>query len=333
MAKLTCSKSGIVFHCEHMPIAFGTTSYTHPLFHVPQKKLLSLAGNWAARKLSPIESYLLYLSLLDSTNLVQWRSPAQYLSITDSIVESNMESLIQIIGKINLINHPHFTLPSFAISVDTANLSNSYHWIQSWITNYSDWYESYKDSRKLETLREKLSNREEALQRLIKTSTPVSRYASILADWAAVAGQFPDFMIEHPVTKFAIECGEYWQQIIRACGDDNKIWQYPRTDIVELIEHCEDNIVHGNIYAHTLMKWLRDGLKKYDDFCGFGDLTISGKPTTFTVMPPGSTTYDINRQALIQTAPEAEPLKHQFPNNFAWLKAYTKWKVAQGSKS
>lgn len=61
-------------------------------------------------------------------------------------------------------------------------------------------------------------------------------------------------------THFSIECSEYWKQIIRACGDDDRIWQYPEADIIELIEHCVDNIQHGNTYAHTLMKWMRDGL-------------------------------------------------------------------------
>lgn len=325
MAKLTCSKSGVIFQCEHMPLAFGTSNYTHPMFHVQQKKLLSLSGQWAARKLSPVESYLLYLALLDSTELIQWRTHAQYTHHTDSIVESNMENLIKIIGKINLITHPHFTLPSFAISPDTANLSNSHHWIQSWIQNYTDWYESYKDSRRLESLREKLEARETALQRLINSQTPTSKYATILADWAAIAGEFPTFMMEHPVTHFSIECSEYWKQIIRACGDDDRIWQYPEADIIELIEHCVDNIQHGNTYAHTLMKWMRDGLERRKNYCGFGEETSS---TKFTIVSSSTSTYEINRAVLISTAPTEEPLKHQYPTHFAWLRAWTKWKVA-----
>jgi len=329
MAKITCSKSGVIFNCEHMPIAFSSTSYVHPLFYVPQKKLISLAGNWAAGKLSSTESYLLYLSLLDSTSLIQWRTHATYHVGMDAIVANNMESLLHIIAKINVIQHPNFALPSFAIGRDTADLANSYHWIQAWIQNYSDWYDSYLDSRKREDLKDKISHREEALQRLIKSSTPVDAYAATLSDWASIAGEFPTDDTIHPITKQSVPLSEYWKQIIRTVANEDKLWRYPRKDIVELIDHCEDHIVHGNIYSHTLMRYLRAGLRKYDDYLGFGDTEVTGKPTAFTVMTSSSSVLDINRASLVNTAPEVEPKKHQFTSTLSWLKAYTKWKMSQ----
>ena len=106
-----------------MPLA---TYNEHPLFSVPQKRLISLAGQWAAQRLSSTESYLLYLSLFDSTNLIVWRTPAVYRdAATDAIVQNNMENLLHIIAKIDLIKHPSFTLPSFAIGPETATLDNS----------------------------------------------------------------------------------------------------------------------------------------------------------------------------------------------------------------
>lgn len=330
MARITCSKSGITFNCEHMPIAFGSSTYEHPMFHVPQKKLLALAGTWAAGKLSPIESYLLYLSLLNSTSLVQWRVHAQYLDgATDSMIANNMESLIQIIGKLNLISHPSFTLPSFAISQDTCTLANSNHWIEVWTENYVEWYDGFLTARKREELKGKLDSREEALQRLIKSSVPVDSYANTLADWAALAGAFPTHSTLHPITGASVPLAEYWKQIIRAVSNEDKLWRYPRADIVELLEHCEDTIQHGNIYSHKLMGYLRSGLRKYDDYLGFGDVAIStGGGTPFQVMPPSSSVQDINTSALLSTAPEEEPKKHQYPSLHAWLKAYTKWKLA-----
>lgn len=332
MARLTCSKSGISFQCEHMPLA----SYNiHPLFNVPQKRLISLAGQWAAQKLTPTESYLLYLSLIDSTELVVWRTPAVYLeSRTDAIVASNMENLLHIIAKINLIKHPSFTLPSFAIGPDTATLENSHHWIQVWTENYREWYDDFLAAGKREELKEVLDHREEALQRLIKSSTPVEAYASTLAEWAAAAGQFPVSLTPHPVTSLPISIAEYWKQLIRTIANEDKLWRYPRADLIELIEHCEGHIIHGNIYAHTLMRYLRGGLRKYDDYLGFGDVAIGTSGSTpFTVMAPASGVHAINRAALISTAPEEEPKKHQYPTTLTWLKAYTKWKLAQQSRS
>lgn len=329
MAKLICSKSGLSFNVEHLHSPFLTSTYEHPMFHVPQHRLISLAGAWAAQKMSAEESYLLYLSLLDSTSLIKWRSPASFTPTVESIVASNMTGLLSIISKINLIKHPSFTLPSFVISGDTANLSNSGHWIQSWITNYHEWYDSYLDSHTREELKEKLDFREEALQRLIKSAVPTEKYAGILAEWAAIAGEFPTHTTPHYKSGQPVELRDYWKHIIRSAADDDKIWQFPRADIVELIDHCEDKIKHGNIYAHKLMAHLRSGLRKYDDYCGFGDLDIAGRGTLFTVMNTEDTSvYDTNIAAIKLTAPVSEPKKHQYKTHFEWLKAWTKWKVA-----
>lgn len=332
MAKVTCSKSGTYFSCEFMPFALTSKDLVHPLFHTPQKKLLSLAGVWSAGKLSATESYLLFLSLLDSTSLVQWRSHAQYTEKTDQIIANNMHGLIDIIGKINLIQHPNFNLPSFALSPDTADLSNINHWIAVWKANYHDWYDSILDSRKREEIKDKITNREEALQRLIKSSTPTESYAPMLADWASVAGAFPTCDTIHPITRTKITLNEYWKSLIRSIANEDKLWRFPRKDIVELIEHCEENIQHGNIYSHTLMRYLRKGLHAYDNYLGFGnndDFEVVPTTTAFTVLSSQSSVQDINRAVLINTAPLEEPKRTQYPNNFAYLKAYSSWKLAQ----
>ena len=324
MARIVCSKSGVRFNCEHMPTTLSSSSYTHPIFHVPQKRLIALAGQWAAQKLTTTESYLLYLALLDSTELIQWRTQASYHNGMDAIVSSNMEALLSIISKINLIKHPSFALPSFSINPSTHLLENSYHWIQAWVENYEDWYQGRRD----EVLREKLKDREAALQRLIRSSIPAATYAKTLATWAATAGSFPTFDTIHPLSHQPISLSDYWQQIITSIANEDKLWRYPRKDIEELISHCEDNIQHGDIYAHALMKYLRSGLAKYDDYLGFGDLSPSTSSTPFTILSPASSTHQANLHAALNTAPLSEPQKHQYPTTGAWLKAYTKWKLS-----
>ena len=319
MATLTCIKSGLKFKCEHMPTAIAMA---HPMFSVPQHKLISLAGKWGAQHLTEVESYLLFLALLDSTSLIQWRTHVQYTPATNASVQANMPALLSIIASINLINSPSFNLPSFAITQDTATLTNVKHWIEAWAENYADW----QIGRQADKLRDKLRAREDALQRLLKSSTPPAAYAKMLATWAADAGSFPEFTISHPITATPITIREYWIQLITTIANDDKLFRFPRSDIAELITHCEDNIEHGNIYAHALMKYLRDGLRSYDDYLGFGEFTTP--TTTFTVMSPTSSIHAINRAALINTAPTSEPLKHQYPTTTAWLKAYTKWKLS-----
>lgn len=325
MAKIVCSKSSVEFHCEHMPLSLSSRETHHPLFSTPKKKLISLAAQWASGRLSPTESYLLYLSLLDSTDLIIWRVPATYNSKTSSIVANNMESLIHIIGKIDLIKHPSFCLPKFAISHDTANLENSYHWIEAWRMNYIDWYDGLRESSRQESLKTALDNRETSLQRLIKSAeTRIDDLAALLAGWAEVAGDFPQSTstIPHPFLKSRITIAEYWKQIIRACTNDDAIWRYPATDIDELIDHCENNIIHGSIYSHKLMQLLRQGYQKNRDYLGMGDVDLAGKTATqFTLLAPASSAEDANKLAAIQAAPLVEPKEFNYPNRFAFLKA------------
>jgi hypothetical protein len=201
-----------------------------------------------------------------------------------------------------------------------------------WKANYHDWYDSILDSRKREEIKDKITNREEALQRLIKSSTPTESYAPMLADWASVAGAFPTCDTIHPITRTKITLNEYWKSLIRSIANEDKLWRFPRKDIVELIEHCEENIQHGNIYSHTLMRYLRKGLHSYDNYLGFGnndDFEVVPTTTSFTVLSSQSSVQDINRAVLINTAPIEEPKRTQYPNNFAYLKAYSSWKLAQ----
>lgn len=332
MANLTCAKSGVLFSCEHMPIQLNSREFAHPMFSVSKKKLIGIASTWAAGRLSPTENYLLYLSLLDSTELIEWRSPARYTSKSPQIIANNMESLIHIIGKIDVISHPSFALPRFAITSDTCDMGNSYHWIQSWIENYNDWIEGYKHSSSEE--RTRLEIRENALQKLIKTpgSESTEALANVLAEWAALAGDFPVYQTPHHISRKLIPLSDYWKLVIRACVNEEKIWQFPRGDIAELIDHCEDNIVMGNINSHALMKLLRTGLRKYDDYLGFGDVDLGGATTSFRIMDSSNSAEDANIQALTMTASETEPRIHQYPSKFSWLKAHSKWALAKSIK-
>lgn len=330
MASITCSKSSIVFNCEHLPISLTSREISHPFFSIPKKRLISLAGQWSAGKLSHTENYLLYLSLLDSTDLLVWRAPAIYHDKTAQIVANNMESLIHIIGKIDLINHPSFQLPKFSIGPDTSSLSNSHHWIQTWIIQYNEWYDSFKSAREREMLKEQLDTREASLQRLIKTAhTTPDDLANSLASWAEIAGDFPHTSTPHPITGRPITISEYWKQLIRACAKSESIFKYPKKDIEELIEHLEDSLELGSINSSAIFSLLRRGLERQRDYLGFGEVDLAGRKTSFVLLGHNASAEDSNIAAAIASAPEHEPIANNYPNRFAYMKAKANWDMKQ----
>lgn len=334
MAKILCSKSGILFQCEHMPSGLQANEYHHPLFSVQQKRLLALAQDWSANKLSATESYLLYLSLLNSTGLIVWRATARYTEKTASIIAANMESLLNIVGKINVINHPSFALPQFAISFDTGTLENSFYWIQAWHASYNEFMGDQKLIAKREAMKVRVERREMSLEALIKRAFANPQIlANNLAMWAMDAGDFPEFSIEHPVhKKKRVPLSDYWCEIIRACAKDEAIWRYPLSDLEELITHCEDHIPHGSIHAAKLMRLLRDGHTKHKNFTGFGDFDLAGKTTSFKLLRSSDTVEDANVLAIIQAAPDSEPKRENYPTTFAYMKAKANWDLAQRYK-
>lgn len=326
MATVKCAYSGITFKCDHFPVTFSHSECAHPVFLLEQHKLLAYTSKWSAGNLTATDSYLLFLALMNSTSLIEWRHSAIYRnSITDALVASNMEALIRIIGKVNLIHHPRFALPSFAVTKDTCTLDNVHYWIAAWHDSFIDFMKGYKE----QTEQEKIIRREYALERMLK-STQINnaiKYSKALAEWAELAGNFPQFIMMHPLTKNPIQLNTYWKEIIIACVREEKIFQYPTSDVEELITHCEDNISHGSISAASLMDLLRTGRKSQSSYLCLNDLDVAAyKNGTLQSEDVVETT---NKIAMIQGAPNHMPLRTEYATEIEFVRAKMKYKMKE----
>lgn len=323
MAKILCSYSGIEFTCEHFPITLYARESYHPIFNVPQKKLLSYIGKWAGSELTPTDSYLLFLSLLNSTELVDFRVPATCNPFTPSIIAQNMEYLVKTVIKLNTVYHPAVVFPRFAITPETKFLSNVHHWIEAWDDAYKDFQDGYTSAHESA----KLIQREHALERLIKNPYKTNaQIAPQLADWAVAAGSFPTSIVTSPFNGSSISLADYWKEIIILAAKEERLYGIPRADLEELIEHCEENIPIGSgIFSHTLFKLLRTAVEKQKNFLGLGDYDIK---STFQILDDPTDTEAANMSALIQSAPESEPRLEQYPSKFKFLQAKMRWDMA-----
>lgn len=322
--KILCSLSGIEFSCEHFPAYLTSREVHHPIFSLPQKKLLSFLGKWSDGELTPTDSYLLFLAILNSSSLVEFRVPAAISPETESIVAQNMEHLAKTVSKLNAVTNPNVVFPRYVISPDTKFLGNVKHWIENWKDSYQDFCDGYAreyDARKLIT-------RESALERLIKNPhLPVSAYAAKIAEWAAVAGQFPQYLTVSPFTNLKVTMATYWKEIIVKCSREESIFAVPQIDIQDLLEHCEQNISIGTIYSNALFSVLRKALERQKNFLGLGDMDLSrGK---YQILSTDDTTETANLKALIDSAPAEEPKPEQYPNKIAFLKAKLRFQMAK----
>lgn len=324
--KILCSLSGIEFTCEHFPGTFHSREAHHPIFTLEQKKLLSYLGKWSQGGLTETDSYLLFLALLNSTELVNFRTAVYRTERTASIVANNIELLSRAIIKLNAVTNTSLVFPSYAITADTRTLDNINIWISNWLDEYTAWITNYKGTRD-GTESRKLILRETALERLIKNPhKPVSSYASQIADWAAVAGSFPQYLITSPFSGMKIPMSDYWKNIISRCSRAESIFSVPRVDLEDLYEHCQLNIPPGSIYSNALFKVLKGAMEKQKNFLGLGDQDLS--KTNYTLLKESTNVEDSNIKMMVDSAPKEAPRRDQYVKHFDYLRAKARWEVA-----
>lgn len=329
--KILCSKSGIEFTAEHFPGTFFSRELHHPIFSLEQKKLLSYTGKWAAGELTPTDSYLLFLALLNSSEQIQFRISCKKTPMTDSIVANNMEYLVRTVIKLNAIRTPGTLFPFFAITAETCTLSNVHHWIEVWENCWKD----FESGARRDIIHRELSRRETALQRMIKNPhKPIKEYAPQIAEWASTAGSFPTFLIPNPFTKDSkkIPLSTYWKEVIIRSTRNEYLYTIPDNDLQELLDHCEENIPPGSIYSHALFEALRHALAKKKNFLGLGDMDLR---STYQILDDPKDVESANFKAMIDSAPIEVPRREQYPTQFAYMKAKLRWDLAKkftGSK-
>jgi hypothetical protein len=339
MAKILCSISGIEFNTDHFNIGLFSREYSHPIFHINSQRLIELTPRWLDQSLTPTENYLLYIALFKSTGLMDFRVPAEYSPDIIPVIAQNMHHLVQMVEKIldatDARKQEILHLPTFVITPDTKHFLDSAEWIKIWHNNYKEYLDSYKTA----TLAQKINQKESILERHIKDRTKdISVYAHQLASWAALAGKFPDFDVDvSDLSAFkqtpTIKMSQYWQYIIKSCAKTESIWDIPQVDLDDLIEHCELNIDHGSIYAHTLMSLLRAGSERKKDFFDLGDFNIGANGTTFRILDASASIEDANKLAAIDSAPIEMPNEKDYPNKLAFIKAKLNFKLAQDYKN
>lgn len=329
MARILCAYSGIDYHCEHFAIYNTRRESHHPVFDLSSDQLLSLADKWVDNKLTPTDNYLYYLALFRATTLVDFRVPAIQTTLTQSIIANNMYSLLRMVERINTLGDDKvrysLSLPQFVISPDTKDLANTRYWLEIWEKNYDDYKTGYQSS----TLIDKISRKENYLERMIKDKNKdVSTYAGTLADWAALAGSFPVWNIELTPDilgkdRTILTCAEYWKTIIKLCAKKEPVYNIPEDDIEELIEHCENELHQSGIYFFELMSLLRDARNKKYSYLSLGDIDIG--EGTFKILDSSASVQDANMQVMLDTAPKAAPIERDYPNKLAYIKAKMKW--------
>lgn len=331
-SQIICAKSGLLFSCDFLPIALKQGEMMHPFFYVSRKNLLANAGKWANMEFSPEENYLYFLSLLDSSGLIIWRATARYTPEVYAMALAHTEKLLLVMERMTNLTKEHLShLPEFSINPDTSLLETIPYFIDAWNASIDESLSGYKTVGEIYDEQA----REDSIAKLIKSPyrTNDRELAWKLAEWADGAGNFPKFLTQAPNGKHT-PLNELWKEIIKACVDDDRIHHIPRNDMEELIEHVIDNIPQGTIHSSKLLHFLRVALAKKADMqsLGFGNENLAGKTTSFTIIANDNQRAGAFLNTLIAQAPVTEPKRSEFKSLADYIRAKSKWNLAQAPK-
>lgn len=337
--QIYCKYSGVAFSIDQFPSIKNFTGHAiHPLFHAPQHLLIGMTEPWLLGEFDARESRLLFLSLLNSTGMVEFNTVAKP---SDGIIETNMEPLLKLINWHSKLSSARgFILPRFSITPYNADLSEIYHWIESWNDIKEEWKTAYRASK----LRAALEEQEEVLHRLINSHTrTIQSYSSRLAEWAITATRSVD------PTANEIDQENRWRTLFAMKNADD-ICAADHDDLLDLYEYMESNLDHysSQTYAQVVMKHLRTlltvnegGIEKLlgisDDFIleDFDLEAALARRAKYRFIDPDdqaatqeSAIEKHNKAVIAASAPSARPIRGNYGNAIAYYKAMAAWNIA-----
>lgn len=317
--KVYCQYSGVSFEVSYF--SNMKLTYAHPIFTASPKLLLSRVGDWAAGKLNESERRLLFLALLNTTELVEWRSVALP---SDSIVQNQMEPLAKFVGWMIGLQNPSVIFSKIVIQPENRYLENCKYWIQAWQQEKKDFDEGYRDS----SLASKQMRREEALERLIKNhSLKTEDYARLLAIWTWEACNVPTTL------------REYYTQIFTT--KNIKIYEIKTVDLEDMLSYMEDALDAGSIFAFAAFKHVRLLLAKNKAGLAHGLGIEEGEFSNLSFEILRDTPFSIqedpiaedNMNAIAIQAPSEEPVLQKYPSKLAYLRAKAAWQLMQSQRN
>jgi hypothetical protein len=307
------------------------------MFDASYSQLEQLAIQWQDGKLTSTESYLLYLALFNKTGLVQFRTNAVMTDLTDSIVAQSLPALFNIVDTILYAGSERaktkYLMPTYVISSNTNDLSNTKYWINNWVSCHKEYLSGYKSS----SIRDKLEQKESVLEVYIKDkSKDVSQYAMQLASWAELAGDFKSLeriVCDASNNDRPISLTVYWKRIICQCAKKQDVFTIDDEELDYLIEYFETciDVVAAGIFGHTLLSVLRSAQATKKALFDLGDIDVGVRGTVYKVLDDAEV-EDSNKIVLINSAPLYEPRPNEYPSRLHYLRAKTKWDMAQRYK-
>lgn len=331
--KTFCAKSGIVFNTGELFNYDGIHAvHEHGIFSLNTNQLLGLFEHiYTGERLanSETEQYLLCLALLNKLPN-QWKVQINK-ELALPITLKFLEPVAKLVERLNSDRRYLHNCPSIVIDKTT----NDLRCLPDWIAAYTD---AFNESINISAEYRKgkaVSRLETVIDSLIAKGFDKnkSRISKVVANWAVVAGDFPNSV------------KELWMEMVEISFADKFIevlsGKATLADYDELVEHCEDYIPHGSTLASVLMKKIRSAramLQEFEqptkaqrasklanvslaDICSDseGELEIGVAGTEKTI-----------KVKIGLTGVAGQPKKSDYPDTLSYIRDLTRWRKQNG---
>ena len=296
--RIICRKTNVEF------VASGFNSMKvygeHPIFHADYSTLLRIAESYRKHELDERERRLLFVALLDSTRLIEFRVPA---IPSDPLILRYMEYLLR---TVTWQQETRERIPLNKICIDrgTRELDN----IGVWLDNWNNSRREFITSGNSLMLREAISRAEDRLRRMMSRKDETEDYAKQLANWFMTAGQVPEGL------------KEYWTSLfmLRSFA----VYSASAKDLEELRQHIIDHVPMNSTYAMACYRHI-DGLRVAAEKGILGALTGN---SNYSIVD-GDDIEQHNLGVIISTAAAEEPQRRDFTSQVSYLIARAKWRL------
>lgn len=314
MAKITCPISGEVLQKSELLLGFDLSD-VHPIFKAKKSLILTIdIMDKFQRAVSWREKKLYYLAVLNTTELVEFKVPANPEPYT---MEYTMMNLITLATWIDFARHgikEKIIFPKYIVREDNADLHN----IASFISVLFD-------LRKMFLAKDRDSD-------LKRTLNDESQKIEIEFRKAGIIGQ----AFTRPLAKWALELTDTtegvfkpWLDILQTPLKD--AWCLDRKDILEIQEHLQAELPVNNDQAIAVLYQVKELLKAASAEIGDEEAEDYEENEQGLLVKAGKQKFP-NRPAgyeLILTEEDIppKPLRSNFTTLAGFLQAEAKWDI------
>jgi hypothetical protein len=335
--KLFCPLSGVSYHTN---IGYGHGQAPHPIFYLPLKSLIvQHLDNYCEGKLSEEEIHLFGCAMLHKLPVI-WEHPVSITENTKYNWKKYLEKLATICLKHGGSN-PN-DLPQYHIDKRNNDLSNLGIYLSSIDDAIAELaWEADPETGEVPQPNYITRNAEETILRMLRGSMSRAEkretFPKLMADWAANVGKFPATTVTAEITykgTRTVTLREHWHEIVYklfAVPDVVSLLSTEITpgDLDEVIEHCETTVEIGTIHSLALFKKLREAKAVLEEFRSPAPsasmIVAKAAPLTAAFLSGEDNVSKVTQDRPKVSVPESEPLRKDYPNSAAYIRAKIAW--------